>query len=556
MAESYLQKATQIYDGFNAESSRDWLRRNGMTELAKMLLDDMSDARSEEDFKKAEYQFKNRIVVPFFKDFVYPRGEKAVKDFVAENPIINVAPPKSVGSYDDLKKNQAFADSKYARRYTDEKGETRVNVPLLQIADDPEELSLAALRLGITPEDLHDHIVNEWQRKKEKEWPEIEASMKKEMLANRGKVVKEYDKNFWSGVLRSVAPELYAGMQRDIAEGKGEAGSIPGWLGEHKKDVLLDAGRNAALAMTGYAANPIAAGTAITGTEIATLAGSDYYPLNFKNAGIAALTGYTAASIPSAVGKVVGAIGKFGGPFYKASRNTMRKLRRGEELPSQTEQKSIYDKIDHAYSVFYDIKNNPRTTGLDGNDVKSAVNEIFDMVKNSPNFPIPEGTLDTEAGREAIKKAIANLLNSKEGVMELKRGLTAPSRKRYLEWNNIVNNPSDNPETFFFAKQNLEKTKILFPEAVNEIKLVDEIGPGQLDKIINWGTEKIGKAAYKYGSIAEPIATRALYDESLDTYAKKHPELIEKWKYEGIPQWDPFSQEFAEQYPDANGVKK
>lgn len=556
MAENYLQKATQIYRGFDAESSREWLRKNGMTELAKMLLNDMTDARSEEDFKKAEYQFKNRIVVPFFKDFVYPRGEKAVKAFVAENPIINVAPPKSVGSYDDLKKNQAFADSKYVRRYTDEKGETRVNVPLLQIANDPEELSLAALRLGITPEDLHDHIENEWKRKKEKEWPKIEAAMKKEMLANRGKVLKEYDKNFWSGVLRSVAPEMYAGMQRDIAEGKGEAGSIPGWLGEHKKDVLLDAGRNAALAMTGYAANPIATGTAITGTEIATLAGSDYYPLNLKNATFAAITGYTAASIPSAVGKVVGAIGKFGGPFYKASRNTMRKLRRGEELPSQTEQKSIYDKIDHAYSVFYDIKNNPRTTGFDGNDVKSAVNEIFDMVKNSPNFPIPEGTLDTEAGRESIKKAIANLLNSKEGVMELKRGLTAPSRNRYLEWNNIVNNPSDNPETFFFAKQNLEKTKILFPEVVNEIKLVDEIGPGQLDKIVNWGTEKIGKAAYKYGSIAEPIVTRALYDESLDTYAKKHPELIEKWKYEGIPQWDPFSQEFAEQYPDANGVKK
>ena len=238
MAENYLQKATQIYRGFDAESSREWLRKNGMTELAKMLLDDMADARSEEDFKKAEYQFKNRVVVPFFKDFVYPRGEKAVKAFVAENPIINVAPPKSVGSYDDLKKNQAFADSKYARRYTDEKGETRVNVPLLQIANDPEELSLAALRLGITPEDLHDHIVNEWQRKKEKEWPEIEAAMKKEMLANRGKVVKEYNNSPWSSILRTVAPELYAGMRRDIAEGKGNAGSISGWLGEHKKDVL------------------------------------------------------------------------------------------------------------------------------------------------------------------------------------------------------------------------------------------------------------------------------------------------------------------------------
>ena len=70
MAENYLQKATQIYRGFDAESSREWLRKNGMTELAKMLLDDMADARSEDDYKKAEYQFKNRIVVPFFKDFV------------------------------------------------------------------------------------------------------------------------------------------------------------------------------------------------------------------------------------------------------------------------------------------------------------------------------------------------------------------------------------------------------------------------------------------------------------------------------------------------------
>ena len=38
MAENYLQKATQIYRGFDAESSREWLRKNGMTEIAKMLL--------------------------------------------------------------------------------------------------------------------------------------------------------------------------------------------------------------------------------------------------------------------------------------------------------------------------------------------------------------------------------------------------------------------------------------------------------------------------------------------------------------------------------------
>ncbi len=560
----FAHEAAKIIDEFfgSTKKAMEWVEQNGLYEEARLYLLDMENAKNRTDFNKAKLAFKKNIVRPFYDNVIAPTDENVRQAFLKANPIMNFMSPKGLGSYDEIKKNEKVQNSKYAQINED----GSVSVPLLKMINDPGELSDLAQSLEVDAEDLRDHIINEWNLKKQREWAKEEAAMRKATIdggkvngvvfPGRKGVMKEFNKSIWSGVLKSIAPELYAGMRRDIAEGKGEAGSIPVWLGEHKKDVLLDAGRNAALAMTGYAANPIAAGTAITGTEIATLAGSDYYPLNLENATLAALTGYTAASIPSIVGKVVGAVGKYGGPFYKASRNTMRKLRRGEELPSQTEQKSIYDKIDHAYSVFYDIKNNPRTTGFDGNDVKSAVNEIFDMVKNSPNFPIPEGTLDTEAGREAIKKAIANLLNSKEGVMELKRGLTAPSRNRYLEWNYIVNNPGDNPETFFFAKQNLEKTKILFPEVVNEIKLVDEIGPGQLDKFVNWGTEKIGKAAYKYGSIAEPIATRALYDESLDTYAKKHPELIEKWKYEGIPQWDPFSQEFAEQYPDANGVNK
>jgi len=548
MAENYLQKATHIYRGFDAESSREWLRKNGMTELAKMLLDDMADARSEEDYKKAEYQFKNRIVVPFFKDFVYPRGEKAVKAFVAENPIINVAPPKSVGSYDELKKNQAFADSMYAQAYTDEKGNRVVNVPLLQIANDPEELSLAALRLGITPEDLHDHIVNEWQRKKEKEWPEIEASMKKEMLANRGKVVKEYDNNFWSNVLRTVAPELYAGMRRDIAEGKGEAGSVLGWLGEHKKDAALDAGRNLALASTGFVANPVATGAMIGGAEIAALAGSDYYPLDKRNVANAMLTGYTAASIPSMVPKVIGAFGKLGGPFYSAARNTMRKLRRGEELPSVSEQKGIYEKVDNAYSVIKDYKTNAKTSQTE-HDVRKAVKNVYDMVQKSPKLAFGNGT-------EITQLDIAKMLESPEGVMDIKRFLTAPSKKTYQEWNSYAKNKDLDAETAFYVNQAMERAGILFPEAIKEIKYIEQTGAGKLDKVVAPVFDAVGSAAYRYGSIAEPVAQRALYQEGLDKYAKKHPELIEKWKYEGVPQWDPFSQEFAEQYPDANGVKK
>lgn len=536
MAENYLQKATQIYRGFDAESSREWLRKNGMTELAKMLLDDMADARSEDDYKKAEYQFKNRIVVPFFKDFVYPRGEKAVKAFVAENPIINVAPPKSVGSYDELKKNQAFADSKYAQAYTDEKGNRVVNVPLLQIANDPEELSLAALRLGITPEDLHDHIVNEWRRKKEKEWPEIEASMKKEILANRGKVVKEYDKNFWSGVLRTVAPELYAGMRRDIAEGKGEAGSVGGWLGEHKKDVALDAVRSGAVAtIPSITSNPIVTGIGVGTAGIASLAGSNYYPFNSDNVKTELMAGLAAGTIPSGVGMVLSKLSAAGAGWRQAARKAMRAIQRGEDLPSVNEQNLINKSVDDAYFIYEAYRNGDYSKT--GEQVRTAIQKVYDMLNKSPRT----------VGKDIPLGDVEKMLTSKEGVIEIKSLLQAPSKKTFANWNAIAENGQFFSEADYkAAKEAVRRTDELFPETFSEITSPEIAGTKQ--KIKDVAAITIGNAAEKYGSYAEPMRQRRDLKEGLSPYEADHPEQVEAWKRYGIPSWDPLADEFKEKY--------
>lgn len=535
MAENYLQKATQIYRGFDAESSREWLRKNGMTELAKMLLDDMADARSEEDYKKAEYQFKNRIVVPFFKDFVYPRGEKAVKAFVAENPIINVAPPKSVGSYDELKKNQAFADSRYVQAYTDEKGNRVVNVPLLQIANDPEELSLAALRLGITPEDLHDHIVNEWQRKKEKEWPEIEASMKKEMLANRGKVVKEYDKNFWSGVLRTVAPELYAGMRRDIAEGKGESGSMGGWLGEHKKDAAIDAARNTALAMTGFAASPFATAGVVGATELSSLAASDHYDMNTRNVG-AALAGATfAGTVPSLVTRYAAPLLKSGSKTIRNSaRDILRRIRNGEGTAAEVEQNALKEAVDEAAKVVRSRVAGNET--LTSDDVRNAVNAVYQKVISSPKNAFSDGTRITQAD---IEKALL----TEDGVNKIKGFLSAPSKKTWVEWNKMSNNPAYGYEQRIVLQDAMKRAEEMFPEAVKEIKYISGNGKA-LNSVIATGARVVNTV----GSKAEPMAARNVYEEGLSSYEADHPEQVEAWKRYGIPSWDPLADEFNEKY--------
>lgn len=535
MAENYLQKATQIYDGFDAESSREWLRKNGMTELAKMLLNDMSDARSDEDFKKAEYQFKYRIVVPFFKDYVYPRGEQAVKDFVAENPIINVAPPKSVGSYDELKKNQAFADSKYVRRYTDEKGETRVNVPLLQIANDPEELSLAALRLGITPEDLHDHIVNEWRRKKEKEWPEIEAAMKKEMLANRGKVVKEYDKNFWSGVLRTVAPELYAGMRRDIAEGKGEAGSITGWLGEHKKDLAIDAMRNTALAATGFAASPIVTAGMVGATETAALAGSNYYDMSPRNLAGAWTGAMFAGTVPSMVARYAGPLVRSGSKTLKnIGRDVLRRIRNGEGTPAEAEQQRLFDLVDEAARIVgAKIAGNET---LRSSDVNNAVDAVYQKIVSSPKVAFSGGT-------SIYKSDVEKALMTVDGVKQIKRLLEAPSKSTYSEWNKMSQNPNYGYEERAVLQDALDKADVMFPETVKEIKYISGNGKA-LNSVIATGARVVNTV----GSKAEPMAARNVYAEGVDSYEKSNPEQVEAWKRYGIPSWDPLAEEFNEKY--------
>ena len=535
MAENYLQKATQIYNGFDAESSREWLRKNGMKELAKMLLDDMADARSEEDFKTAEYQFKNRIVVPFFKDHVYPRGEKAVKAFVAENPIINVAPPKSVGSYDDLKKNQAFADSRYAQAYTDEKGNRVVNVPLLQIANDPEELSLAALRLGITPEDLHDHIVNEWRRKKEKEWPELEAAMKKEMLANRGKVVKEYNKSPWSSILRTVAPELYAGMRRDIAEGKGNAGSISGWLGEHKKDAAIDAARNTALAMTGYATSPLSVAGLVGATELSSLAASDHYDMNARNVG-AALTGATfAGTVPSLVTRYAAPLLKSGNKTIRnAARDILRRIRNGEGTAAEVEQAALKESVDEAAKIVRSRVAGNET--LTSEDVRNAVNAVYQKVISSPRIAFADGTRITQSD-------IERALLTEDGVNRIKGFLSAPSKKTWVEWNKMSKYPEYGYEQRVVLQDAMKRAEEMFPEAVKEIKYISGNGK-TLNSVIATGANVFNTV----GSKAEPMAARNVYAEGLSSYEADHPEQLEAWKRYGIPSWEPLAEEFNEKY--------
>ena len=275
MYKKYLDEATKIYNGFNNRFTDEWLAKNGMTELYKMLLDDIAEAKNDTERDRAKFKFKQRILMPFFKEYVANGDQEAVDAFYADNPTMAMDEPKGLGSYDELKKNPTLKQSKYAVKAVDKDGKEIVDVPLLRLVGDENELAAAAKFLNVSPEELRDHVLNEWDKKKKREWPEIEKKMKKEILKNRKGVLKDFNKSKWSGVLKTVAPELYAGMRRDVAEGNGEAGSVIGWLGQHKTDAALDATRNGMLAATGFVSSPIATAGLVGGTELAALAGSN-----------------------------------------------------------------------------------------------------------------------------------------------------------------------------------------------------------------------------------------------------------------------------------------
>ena len=545
MYKKYLEEAHRMYNGFESRTTREWLAKNGLTEMYKMLLDDISEAKNEGDFNKAKYEFKKRILLPFFNEKIANRDKATVEAFFEDNPTIKMENPKGLGSYDELKKNPKLIEAGLARKTVDDSGKEVVDVPLLRIVGDKKALASAAEFLDVSPEDLRDHVLNEWDKKKKREWVEDEKAMRKAIVdggkvngvefPGRKGVMKEFNRNKWSGVLKTVAPELYAGMRRDIAEGKGESGSVLGWVGEHAKDAGLDASRNGMLAATGFLASPIATAGLVGGTELAALAGSDYYDMNLRNVG-AALTGATfAGTVPNLVTRYASPLLKSGNKHLKnLARGILRRIRNGEGTPAEVERDNLMELVDNAAGIV-----RSRIAGneiLTSGDVNNAVNAVYQKVISSPRMAFSEGT-------SIYKSDIEKALLTDEGVSTIKGFLSAPSKNTWIEWNKMSNYPNYGFEDRLVLQEAMKRTETMFPEALKEIKYISGNG-NVLNSVIAAGAEGVNLV----GSKAEPMAARNVYREGIDSYEKSNPEQVEYWKQYGIPEWDPLAEEFNEKY--------
>ncbi len=546
MAENYYRKATEIFKRFDTNISHDWVIKNNLREKANSIIRRMEKAKSDEQFDKAAYDFKRTVVIPYYNDHVSTLDSKQIKEFIEKNPIINMKPPSYLGSYDELKRNEVFVDVPYAKISVGNDGKKHVDVPLLRVINDPKILNAVAGRLNVTPEDLKEHVENEWNLKKQREWAKEEAAMRKATIdggkvngvvfPGRKGVVKEFNKSMWSGVLKTVAPELYAGMRRDIAEGKGESGSVLGWLGEHKKDAALDAVRSGAVAVIpSITSNPIVTGIGVGTAGIASLAGSSYYPVNSDNVKTELMAGLAAGTIPSGVGMVLSKLSAAGAGWRQAARKAMRAIQRGEDLPSVNEQNLINKSVDDAFFIYEAYRNGDYSKT--GGQVRNAIQKVCDMLNKSPRT----------VGKDFTIGEVGKMLTSKEGVMEIKSLLQAPSKKTFVNWNAIAENGQFFSDAEYkAAKEAVRRTDELFPETFSEITAPEIAGLKQ--KIKDVAAITLGNAVEKYGSYAEPLRQRRDLKEGLNTYESSNHEQVEAWKRYGIPSWDPLAEEFAKTY--------
>ena len=319
----FEQASEDIARSFKTELSAKWVRQTGRYGVANTLLDAMEKARSQEQFDNLAYQFKRDILLPYYREVVLPMGDKEQRDeFLQRNPLMQMRPRKPMGSYDELQRNPAFAQSRY--KYLPYG--SRDSVPSLgRIADDPAELDLAARELGVAPEDLQAHIREQYgvrareQFRKDMQAAAIEGQRYRDSLAN------SYRESMLGSVLGAISPEVTSLSLDAIRKGKDPSS----W--EYAKAIAKDAlvgigslyaGAGAGKVVSNPAAQSVLGGVIDAGIEGARQGLSDYS--EFDPANIAA-TGATSATIPALAGMVTSGLGRLPG-LRRFTRPLMKKI--------------------------------------------------------------------------------------------------------------------------------------------------------------------------------------------------------------------------------------
>lgn len=411
----FEQQAEQIGGAFKTPISARWVVQTGRRNIANSLLNMMRSARSPEQFNDAVYQFKRQILLPYYREVVHRLPEEQRALFLQRNPAINMKPTKGLGSYEELKKNPAFAESQYQGRPVN----GAQNPRLLQIAGDPVESDLAARDLKVTPEDLQQHIREAYQERARQQFRKDMLAAQDSAQSARNKLAEDYANSWYGQVLGAISPEV-TGYYQDVIRNPQRENS---W--DLAKAIAKDALVGIGSLYTGAAAGKVVSNPAVqaglsgaldAGIEAARQGASNYYDMDLANI---LATGGVSATFPAILGGVAGMGSRIPG-LGRVTRPIMRKLR--GMMPNAAEEetrraKEIHDRAAQATAAAYDGGDLVAREGAD--DLLQPARE---WIENSPQKVLDPEPLTRDRVRDIVMDPELSA-----------QYFTPPSRETYLD---------------------------------------------------------------------------------------------------------------------------
>lgn len=334
----FVDATNQIRDAFKTPTSVAWARSTGRRDMANALLAAMRNARSQEQFDNLAYQFKRDVLMPYYREVVQPQGSKSQKDrFLERNTLMQMRPRKELGSYEELRRNPAFAQSRYKYLPRGSKD----SVPqLVRIMQDPVESELAARELGMTPEDLRAYVQDRYNEQAREQFRKDMMAAAVEGQRYRDSLANDYADSYIGKFLNFMSPEVTGLRLNEIRTGK----EASGW--DMAKAVAKDALVGIGSLFTGGIAgkvvsNPIAraglGGVFDAGLEAARQGMSDYYDWDLENI---KNTGVVSATIPAGVGFLTSGLAGLPGGMRRILRPFRKKIYGMEADPAAAERLS------------------------------------------------------------------------------------------------------------------------------------------------------------------------------------------------------------------------
>lgn len=392
----FVDATDQIRDAFKTEASARWVRGTGRRDMVNGLLAAMRNARSQEQFDNLAYQFKRDVLMPYYREVVMPQGSPAQRTrFLERNTLMQMRPRKPMGTYEELQKNPAFAQS----RFKNIPRGAQDSVPsLLRIAQDPVEMDLAAREMGVTPEDLQAHIQDAYGQRAREQFRKDMMAAAMEGQRYRDALAEDYEKSLTGRVLGTISPEVTGLRLKDIRTGTESSN----W--DLAKAIVKDALVGIGSLYTGGIAgkvvsNPMAraglGGVFDASLEAARQGMSDYYdwdPQNIRDVGM------VSATIPAGVGMLTSLGGKF-----QTGRRLMRPFRKkvyGMEVdPAAEEVATKQNKLDEIVNATKEAEFGDPLAKEVADDL---LEESRDFIERSHANVLNDGPLTTDDLRDIV----------------------------------------------------------------------------------------------------------------------------------------------------------